>query len=78
MELANAPDELTKDLDALYLERVARVSETHQPGADVLEGHKRPGDPASAATTLEELIQLAGSMPETRKWHIADKIGRPN
>lgn len=67
MELANAPDELTKGLDALYLERVVRVSETHQPGADVLEGHKRPGDPASAATTLEELIQLAGSIPETRK-----------
>lgn len=67
MELANAPNELTKGLDALYLERVLRASETHQPGTDVLEGHKRPNDPASAAKTLEELIQLAGSTPETRK-----------
>ena len=67
MELANAPDELTKGLDPLYLERVVRVSETYQPGTDVLEGHKRPDDPASAAKTLEELIQLAGSTPETRK-----------
>ena len=67
MELANAPEELTKGLDALYLERAGWVSNTHQSGTDVLEGHKRPDDPVSAAKTLEDLIELASSISETRK-----------
>jgi hypothetical protein len=56
MDLANAPEELTKGLDALYLERADWASNTRQSGADVL---KRPDDPASAARTLEDLIELA-------------------
>lgn len=67
MELANAPEQLTKGLDALYLERAGWASETHQPGADVLKGHKRPDDPASAARTLEDLIALVSLLAETRE-----------
>ena len=67
MDLANAPEELTKGLDALYLERAGWALKTRQPSANVLKGCKRPDDPASASKTLEELIELASITIQTRK-----------
>ena len=59
MNLADAPEEVANAIDALSIERVDWALKMHQSRADVFKGRERPGGPASATKTLEDLIKLA-------------------
>jgi hypothetical protein len=56
MEIENAPEHMTKGLDARYLKRVEWAYKMYNSRAKVFRGLERPGDPSNAARTLEDLI----------------------
>ena len=78
MNLNEAPESTTGGIDELYLRRAEWAGKGLRSRAGVFHGRARPGGPASASKTRDDLTQLASSTSKIYRRPFADDLGRPD
>lgn len=61
MQFKSTHESLTNGIDDLYLKRADWAAKERRSRADIFNGRSRPGDPASASKTLDDLAQLVSN-----------------
>ena len=69
MQLNSAHESLSSGIGIkeLYLKRADWAANERRTRADIFNGRARPGDPASASKTMDDLDQLASNALKTHK-----------